>query len=233
ESESASTTAQATGGDEKGSEGKAKAHPEDDLPAWAKDELSRTRREAARYRTERNELRTKLEGAKTPDEVQALVAEYEQKAAAMELDLVRERVARANGLPDELAEVLKGTTEDELKAHAEVLKKFASGTRRQASGTGSGGLDPTKPPEKFDAKAAAQGILARRSASVSNPSPMPPLTAVAFLSSPKACPRGLHPARASEVREGRGHCCHSARGEPGRSDVLPAREREQLQGRSQ
>jgi hypothetical protein len=162
ESESASTTAQATGGDEKGSEGKAKAHPEDDLPAWAKDELSRTRREAARYRTERNELRTKLEGAKTPDEVQALVAEYEQKAAAMELDLVRERVARANGLPDELAEVLKGTTEDELKAHAEVLKKFASGTRRQASGTGSGGLDPTKSPEKFDAKAAAQAILARR-----------------------------------------------------------------------
>ncbi|WP_159795663.1 DUF7239 family protein [Puerhibacterium puerhi] len=122
---------------------------EDDLPAWARDELSRTRREAARYRTERNDLRDKLKDAKTPEEFQAAVDEYNQKVSELELSLTREKVARKFNLPDELAERLKGSTEEELASDAEILKQFA----RPARGGGSdpkGGLDPTDTPSTED-----------------------------------------------------------------------------------
>ena len=42
---------------------------------------------------------------------------------------LREKVAREHQLPDDLAAVLQGTTEDELKAHAEVLKKYVPATQ--------------------------------------------------------------------------------------------------------
>ena len=56
-------------------------------------------------------------------------AEYERKVAEAELSHLREKVARKFELPDDLAEVLKGGTEDELKAHAQVLKKYVPATK--------------------------------------------------------------------------------------------------------
>lgn len=140
-------------------EPEAKKEPEDELPAWAKDELSRTRREAARYRTERNTLKEQIKDAKSADEVQALVAEYEEKLARADLDLARERVARSANLPDELAARLKGSTEEELKADAETLKQFARPAR--GGSDPKGGLDPSVEPDAFDSEEAALHILSQ------------------------------------------------------------------------
>lgn len=52
-------------------------------------------------------------------------AKYEQELAEERKGRLREQVARRFDLPDDLAELLKGDNEDELKAHAEVLKKYA------------------------------------------------------------------------------------------------------------
>ena len=140
-------------------EPEAKGDKEDDLPSWARDELSRTRREAARYRTERNELRDKLKDAKSADEVTALVAEYEQKHAELTLEISRERVARKHGLPDELAQRLRGSDEKELEADAELLKQFARPSR--GGDDPKGGLDPSDALDDFDADKQALAILAQ------------------------------------------------------------------------
>lgn len=126
----------------KGAGGKA----ETELPQWAQDELSRVRREAARYRTERNDFRDKFKDAKSPEDVAALVAAHDAKTAALELDLTRERVARKAGLPDDLAERLRGSDETELEADAKALQKYASPAKRGGDDP-KGGLDPTDEPE--------------------------------------------------------------------------------------
>lgn len=78
-------------------------------------------------------------------------AQYESDLAKERRGRLRETVARRHELPDDLAEVLKGDTEDELNAHAEVLKKYAppkdsAATKRpkpdrsQGGAPGSGGI---------------------------------------------------------------------------------------------
>ena len=124
---------------------------------WLREELSRVRKESARYRTDRNALRDKFADAKTAEEYQAAVAEYEAKIAEADVALARERVARAHNLPDELAELLKGSTEDELKAHAQTLQKFA---RPGRGGDPRGGLDPQDEPDTGTASDAADALIA-------------------------------------------------------------------------
>lgn len=51
-------------------------------------------------------------------------ARYEQELADERHGRLREQVARQYDLPDDLAELLKGATAEELKAHADVLKKY-------------------------------------------------------------------------------------------------------------
>lgn len=133
---------------------------ESTLPDWAQKELTRARGEAAKYRTQRNELQDKLKDAKTPEDIEAATREYVEKVEGLELQLTRERIAHQFKLPDELAERLRGATEDELKADAEALQKFARPSR--GSDDPKGGLDPRRDPEAFDAGAAADRILQQR-----------------------------------------------------------------------
>lgn len=72
--------------------------------------------------------------------IRVALAEAELRAKMAEMTLERERVARRNGLPDELAEFLRGETAEELAVEAAKLAKFA-GTGRSSLGTG--GLDPS------------------------------------------------------------------------------------------
>lgn len=139
---------------------------EDDLPQWAKDELARVRREAARYRTERNDLREQVKVAKTPEEYEAAIAEYEEKVKAADIKALRADVARRFNLPDALASRLQGDTEDDLVKDAESLSEFATsgtnaGQRRQQPPADDlkGGLNPNDEPETFDAEEAARKIL--------------------------------------------------------------------------
>lgn len=54
------------------------------------------------------------------------IKELEDKVKKYESDSVKTKIARAAGLPDEMADRLRGTTEEEMKADAESLAKIVS-----------------------------------------------------------------------------------------------------------
>jgi len=129
------------------------------LPEWARKRLTKANTEAARYRTSLRETEAKLAGAKTPEELDAAVAQVKDANAKLEQELLVERTARKFGLPDDLAARLRGTTEEELAADAKLLQKYAA-PEMQSPESLSGGLDPNED-EAFDPVKAAQA--ARRS----------------------------------------------------------------------
>ncbi|MDO5535376.1 MAG: hypothetical protein Q4F65_12085 [Propionibacteriaceae bacterium] len=91
-------------------------------------ELDKTRREAARYRTERNQYKplaekyqeaedaNKTEAQKAAERIAALEAENQQMALASK----RVELAADSGVP---AELLRGSTVEELAEHASALKE--------------------------------------------------------------------------------------------------------------
>ena len=54
------------------------------------------------------------------------IKELEDKVKKYESDSVKTKIARTAGLPDEMADRLRGTTEEEMKADAESLAKLVS-----------------------------------------------------------------------------------------------------------
>lgn len=87
---------------------------------WLAKEVTTARNEAARYRTERNDLRKSLEGAVTAEDFEAAKTEWDSKIR----DMVRERIIKDHKLPDDLAELLKGDDEASLAEHAAKLAKY-------------------------------------------------------------------------------------------------------------
>lgn len=86
------------------------------------------RKEAAEKRIALNELREQTKGAKSKEEVDALIAQYETKVQAAELAAARERAGRVHGLPDAIISRLSGTTEEELLADAEAFRALLGGS---------------------------------------------------------------------------------------------------------
>jgi hypothetical protein len=72
---------------------------------------------------EAKELKEKLAEAKTPEEVQKLLADSEARVAKIELEKNRVLAARNAKLPEELDEFITGTTQEEIDAQ---VKKLAS-----------------------------------------------------------------------------------------------------------
>lgn len=133
---------------------------EDKLPDWARKELTRARTEAANYRTKLRDAEGSLAKAKTPEEFEAAKAELTTRVAELERSVLVATAARKFGLPDELADVLKGATVEELEAHAKKLQKFVNGTDEPRLG---GGLNPGDDnAAEGDPVAAAQRALRRR-----------------------------------------------------------------------
>lgn len=116
-------------------------------PDWYEKELTKTRNEAASYRTRLRDAETKLTSAKSQEDIDAALTEMRTANAKLERDLLVATVG-AN-LPSELRELLKGDNEAELKAHAEVLKKFIPAGPTPPTSL-AGGLDPSKTPDAFD-----------------------------------------------------------------------------------
>lgn len=87
---------------------------------WLAKEVTTARNEAARYRTERNDLRKSLEGAVTVEDFEAAKSEWDGKVRS----LVRQQIIKDHNLPEELAELLKGDDEASLTEHAAKLAKF-------------------------------------------------------------------------------------------------------------
>ncbi len=117
------------------------ADPADALPDWAKKERTDLRAEAANYRVKLREAQDALKTAKSPEEVAAATSEFQTKIAALEKSVMVNDVARKHGLTPDLADRLRGTTEAELSADAELLKKFVVSTT-PVPVTLDGGLTP-------------------------------------------------------------------------------------------
>lgn len=131
-------------------------------------ELTSVRAEAASRRNENralqstiDDLREQLGKAKTQEEFDQAIADYDQRVNAATLEATRERVGRTYGLPDELVSRLQGDTEEELAADAQALQGLM-GTKRQAppQNPPSGGLNPNE--ERFDAKSVAARLRKSR-----------------------------------------------------------------------
>lgn len=90
---------------------------------WVRKELEDARKEAAEKRVLARDYQEKLAQAKTPEEVQQIIAANDTKTADLEAQLARERVARKTGLDEDLVEFLTGKTEEELLKQAAKLAK--------------------------------------------------------------------------------------------------------------
>ena len=133
----------------------------DSLPQWARDAITRANNEAAERRVKLNELNDKLKDAKTPEEVQELIPDNEDKVTKATLAAERERAGRRHKLPDELVALLQGNTAEELDAHAKTLSALVapSGPKPPEPLNPAGGRDP-RPPAPVDPRKLVE--LARR-----------------------------------------------------------------------
>lgn len=138
------------GGGKKDPEPPAKTFTQEDLDKKIEARLKREREKYADY-DELKQAQQELEELKKGQmsEQEKLAAELEKakkeaaeaaaKTAALELERTKEKVCREVGLPDGFADRLKGTTEEELKADAESLKKLVPATPKGGKGTPTGG----------------------------------------------------------------------------------------------
>ena len=113
----------------------------------AENELKKVRDEAAARRVENKELSQKLSGAKSPEEFEAAVNEYQTKIAEFERrELIRD-VADAHKVPAALRDRLRGESREELEADAKaLLEAFPQGDTRSGRTSDrppSGGVNPS------------------------------------------------------------------------------------------
>ena len=139
---------------EQGNEAPKETHPWDS-PEIAKAEIERLRQEAAGYRTQKNELSKQLEGAKSPEDIDAAIAEWQTKTAKLE----RENLVLQHGatLPETLRKYVQGDTEDEIKASVAELAATVTTKAPAPPSRVGGGLTPgAEAPVTDPAKLAAQ-----------------------------------------------------------------------------
>ena len=117
--------------------------PIEDRLKRTEDELTRVREEAAAKRVANRELKEQLKNAKTEDDIKAAVAEYEDKVATLERQILVRDVADAVGLPAALRDRLKGETKEELEADAKALAALVPKGRTFDEDDIRGGLDPS------------------------------------------------------------------------------------------
>ncbi|GGM64733.1 hypothetical protein GCM10012275_39170 [Longimycelium tulufanense] len=109
---------------------------DNELPQWARDQITEANNEAARYRVRAREAADKAR-AEVRQEFEPQVSALEDEKAALaadldaaRLDLVKLKAALNAGIPGEsaaeFAELLKGSTEEDITAHAETVKAMFS-----------------------------------------------------------------------------------------------------------
>lgn len=140
-------------------EGDATATPDwvKELPEnlkWVGKELQEARTEAARYRTERNDLREQLTGAKSPEEVEAL----QKQVHDLEVTHRRAEAARKHNVPEDLLDFLTAEDEAGLEAQATKLARGATppAAPKPTATPPSGGLQPLGDPGAGDLDGRAE-----------------------------------------------------------------------------
>ncbi len=151
--------------DDKGDKDGDDEHPaEDDLPDWARKELTRVRKEAAAKRTALKEAQEQLANAKTPEEFEAAKTEFQSKIDALEYEVAKSKVLRENNIPVEYEDLLDGVPADKLEEKAKKLATLANA--RAASDEDDlddllGGLDPRNPSSGVDSVDALYAAVPR------------------------------------------------------------------------
>ncbi|MDS2171616.1 hypothetical protein Q7C18_02790 [Nesterenkonia sp. CL21] len=138
-------------------EGIAEDHP-------VRAEVEKLRKEAAAKRTtaqqikqENDDLKAKLAEAKTSEEVQELINDYEAKVHTLEVENLKANVAAEYKLPKDLAALLQGSDKESLEAHAETLSQYAPKGATPPPAPPSGGRVPADKPKSIeDMKAAVR-----------------------------------------------------------------------------
>ena len=126
-----------------------------DSPEVAKAEIERLRREAGSYRTQKKELEQQLQGAKSQEDIDAAISEWQAKTAKLE----RENLVLQHGatLPETLRKYVQGDTEDEIKASVAELAATVTTKAPAPPSRVGGGLTPgAEAPVTDPAKLAAQ-----------------------------------------------------------------------------
>ena len=104
---------------------------------------------ADRIRKLQSEAKNLRERAKAAEQKAAGVDEKDQRITSLQAELLRERVGRRLGLPDELVDRLRGTSEDEILADAEklvaIVGKPAPGGGKPSERLRGGGEPDTEP----------------------------------------------------------------------------------------
>lgn len=130
----------------------------------AKAKIAKANDEAKNLRTKLREAEDRLKNAKTPEEVDAITQKMTEDRETAEHSLLVENVALKHKLPPELAEVLQGSTREELEAHAKKLQKFVPNDDDDDPNL-EGGLEPrSREQEASDPRslAARHGARAHR-----------------------------------------------------------------------
>jgi hypothetical protein len=164
------TTDPTTATEPTGTEPTKEKDPWEGLPeewAWTKEAVNSANREAASRRVALREAEDKLKDAKSPEEVQAAIAEYQKKGTELESTLARERAARKHKLSDDVLEFLTGTTEEQIEAQAAKLAALKPAgepapPRVVTVPAPSGGVTPVNAPPEQDGKAAWKAFKGRR-----------------------------------------------------------------------
>ena len=135
----------------------------DNLPAgfeWVRDEISKLRNEAAKYRTRAREFAddATYHAAKTAierlPEVEDAKSAAESRVGELERELARARAAVRHGLTSEALDFLTGDTEEEIEDRAKRLAEMMSRPERRpdpSQGSTAGSGKPASTAESFAA----------------------------------------------------------------------------------
>jgi hypothetical protein len=139
------------------SEDQTESHGEDtpegdEVPADVlRKQVSDANREAAKYRTQLREAQDALSKAKTVEEFEAAVSEFNGKITALEVENLKFQVATSTELPAKAIKFLTGSTKEELEASAAELKELFGQPAPKGSikPPPNGGLNPSDEPKRF------------------------------------------------------------------------------------
>ena len=148
-------------------EGVSEDHPLRAEVSSLRSESAARRAENRRLQEANDDLRTQLEAAKSPEDFQAAITEYDGKVKQAQLEAARERTARKYGLPDALVNRLAGETEEELEADAQELQALVAPAATPPPAPLNpprGGLTPRE--ERLDPAQTAMAIRQRSTGGV-------------------------------------------------------------------
>lgn len=135
------------------------------LPPWAKTEIKSLRKGEAKYRTTANQLREQLQEAKSQDDIDAAVKQYQERNSELEVELA---IAKHTvGLTPEQIALVDGKTAEEIEEKANKVRAALAANPSDTPGTppnphADGGRRPGGSAEGLSPRERAEAVRARQ-----------------------------------------------------------------------